>query len=659
MSWATSRFGLLRRSFKGLKILICAVLFSERDADGKNVYLAAVDYDMGNKKDRRELKPAAARAEDILAGGLLNLAPLAGASAADISAALVSKGIRMQQGVSVKKGEVRLECDVVVCGSGAGGGVAAALLAQAGLRVIVLEKSQWCRAGDMSLMESESMAGMYDSAGFLATDDSAIGIIAGSGLGGGTRVNWCASFRTPQHVRQEWATDHGLPAITSERFTAALDAVCTRLGVHSGVKHNGPNDKLKAGLEALGVHCGEIPRNCDDFTCSGYCAFGCHSGDKQDTAVTWLPDAVAAGARILTGVQVDCILTESQQQQEHGGSDAAQHARKLRATGVRASVTGSGVPTSGASRRSAVQIVITSRYVVSSAGSVHTPALLLRSGISARGNVGANLRVHPATFIYAAFPRNEARIDSWKGAMMTTFSKEMADWEGEGYGPFVSVPQGHPGIYAGLLSWNSGARFRDDLNNIPWMMASLIYQRDSGSGRVTIDAAGNPRLKYWISKHDRESNMRGMELAIRALVAAGAEWVSPANVGPSDPYKPALGSPEALEEYIGRIRSQGIVANQTQVMSAHQMGSSRMGSDPAKSVVDPDGQSWDVAGLFVADASVFPTSTGVNPMVTVEAMSYMIASGIVAMAGKAKIIPVIKSENSSIEQTSQRRVRVT
>lgn len=125
----------------------------------------------------------------------------------------------------------------------------------------------------------------------------------------------------------------------------------------------------------------------------------------QDTAVTWLPDAVAAGARILTGVQVDCILTESQQQQEHGGSDAAQHARKLRATGVRASVTGSGVPTSGASRRSAVQIVITSRYVVSSAGSVHTPALLLRSGISARGNVGANLRVHPATFIYAAFPR--------------------------------------------------------------------------------------------------------------------------------------------------------------------------------------------------------------------------------------------------------------
>lgn len=133
--------------------------------------------------------------------------------------------------------------------------------------------------------------------------------------------------------------------------------------------------------------------------------------------MTWLPDAVAAGARILTGVQVDSVLTERQQQQEHGSPVTAQPTRKLRAMGVRASITGSAVPISGAGRRSAVQIVINSRYVVSSAGSVHTPALLLRSGITARGNVGANLRVHPATFIYAAFFRVSIEEDLPDGSL--------------------------------------------------------------------------------------------------------------------------------------------------------------------------------------------------------------------------------------------------
>jgi hypothetical protein len=187
-----------------------------------------------------------------------------------------------------------------------------------------------------------------------------VNVMAGATLGGGTRINWSASFRTPDHVRREWARELGLTAFEGPRFTAALDAVCARIGVSTGAqrpacarsrsrmwphnlgqmclwlapralpspggalrrtrggrqreccapggagvqRHNRNNTALKDGLEALGVHCEEIPRNCDNtgHEC-GYCCFGCASGGKRDASGTWLLDAVGAGARILTGAR--------------------------------------------------------------------------------------------------------------------------------------------------------------------------------------------------------------------------------------------------------------------------------------------------------------------------------------------------------------------
>lgn len=129
----------------------------------------------------------------------------------------------------------------------------------------------------------------------------------------GTKINWCASLKPPQHVRSEWAAaPHGLTHLgpDSQAFDAALDTVCSKLGVCIGKPLSAPNLKLAEGLSSLGLHVEEYPRNCDSEMCSAYCNLGCRSGHKQSSEV-FLQDAVRAGAHILTGVQAQQVLTAS------------------------------------------------------------------------------------------------------------------------------------------------------------------------------------------------------------------------------------------------------------------------------------------------------------------------------------------------------------
>ena len=124
----------------------------------------------------------------------------------------------------------------------------------------------------------------------------------GSCLGGGTTVNYTTSFRTPDDVREEWAS-HGVPAFATDEYGASLDAVCERLGVNQ--EHNRESAReqvLHRGLSDLGWHVDSMPRNvrgCDQGENCGYCGFGCRLGAKQSTVKTWLADAHAAGTRIL------------------------------------------------------------------------------------------------------------------------------------------------------------------------------------------------------------------------------------------------------------------------------------------------------------------------------------------------------------------------
>jgi len=376
----------------------------------------------------------------------------------------------------VPKGE--LACDVCVVGSGAGGGPAAAVLAGAGLDVVVLEAGGYYGPPDFDGSELTGLERLYVDGGSLATTDHRVAVLAGSCLGGGTVVNYTTSFRTPEEVREEW----GGPFAT-EAFTRSLDAVWERLAVNT--EHNrvpAREEKMRAGLERLGWHVAAMPRDvrgCDQGRICGYCPFGCRLGAKQSSDRTWLLDAQQAGARILAGTRAERI-----------------------APGLRVE---------------AGAVTVRARAVVVACGAIHTPALLRRSGL---GNafVGRNLFLHPVGGALGFF---DEEIRPWEGTMQALYSNELADLEA-GYGLRYETTATHPGFVAAFLPWTGAAAHRELMLGLPRAAPVGVLLRDRDGGRVRVRRDGSPAIHYRLSRHDARHLQTGVEGAERILEAAGA-----------------------------------------------------------------------------------------------------------------------------------------
>ena len=511
------------------------------------------------------------------------------------------------------------ECDVVVVGSGAGGGVAAALLAQAGLRVVVVEKGRFIPPPELPCDEKEAFGAMYEKGGLLTSDDGAIGILAGATLGGGTTVNWACCLAPPAQLREEWASRHGLPRLApaSEEFDKSLAAVLARIGAtDKGVVHNAANRALIDGCEALGWGWRTAPQNLRRTGAAeaGWTCFGDREVNKQGGLATYLADAAAAGARFVDEAKVEQLLFDGS-----GGSGG-----RRRVTGVVAK-TAEGTLTLRASR-----------CVVLAAGALHSPCLLLRSGLK-RGGVGRRLRLHPVTGVEATFAHE---VTVYEGAPMTTVSEvDAAGPKGDGYGARLEVPSIHPGLMAAAVTWRSGAAFKAAMTRVGRTAPTIVLQRDGGDGgRVTLGEDGfGPRVRYHIRREDEASMIRSVESAARAAVAAGALEVStlqgdvpPFAVPPQLRGVAAPGKNAPFEEWLARVRAAGLPPNGAALFSAHQMGTCRMGSDPATAVVDEEGECWEADGLYICDTSLFPTASGTNPMVTCLALAHLVASRLAA-----------------------------
>ena len=487
--------------------------------------------------------------------------------------------------------DTTLTCDVVVVGSGAGGGVVAAELAARGKDVVVLERGGYRNEADFTQQEGEGLERLYDAGGLLATRDLGLVILQGATLGGGTVINYTTSFATPEAVRDEWAREHGLPHFTSAEFTRSLDAVARRLGVNTD--HAAPSGRdrvLIRGLERLGWHHGLLPRNvrgCTQDDACGYCGYGCRAGAKQSTLVTYLPDAVAAGARITVDCDVRRVIIT-------GG----------RATGVEARVSGHA-------------LTVRAGAVVVACGSIHSPALLLRSGVRLPA-LGRFLALHPAT---AVFGEMDEAVRPWTGTVQAHYSDQFADLD-RGYGFKFETAPVHPSLLALAAPWESATQYADRMGRLARTALCGILLRDRFGGRVRVDREGCPVVDYRVSRYDAGHLRRALAAAAELLEAAGAReiwpplarWIS---------YKP--GAPRAREDWLARVDAAGWGANQLLLVTFHQMASCRMGASARSSVVDPEHGVWGVGGLYVADASVFPTSSGVNPMLTIMAIAHRAA----------------------------------
>ncbi|KAJ3162284.1 hypothetical protein HDU86_004764 [Geranomyces michiganensis] len=520
----------------------------------------------------------------------------------------------------VSANEMKLSCDVVIVGSGAGGGVMAGELAQAGYSVIVLEKALYVHQSDLPFTEKESFERLYENQAGLMTDDGSVRILAGSAFGGGTAVNWSASLQLPFATRQEWARK-GLPYFASQEYSNAIDSVAARVGVStSGIKHNSANSILMEGSKRLGMPHGPIPQNTagQAHEC-GYCMYGCPYGEKQSTHVTYLKDAAETGnARFVEGVKVDRILK-----------------RRGRAVGVIGTVRRRKEDGGGE-----VTLRVDARRVVVSAGAIHTPALLLRSGFKNK-HIGRSLRLHPAIFVFGVFPNRQKQIKPWSGSIMTVLNTAVENVHGDGYGAKLEIPALHPALFSSLAPWRSPSEHKRIMLNMPDTVPVLVLVRDScdNAGRVTIPNAKQafdepPNIAYAISPKDQQSLYAGVEAAIRVLVAAGATEIYTCQPGvPS--YFPDLADPnvmtsQPLTDYLKAVAAWGYKPNWQPIGSAHQMGTCRLGKSPADGACAPSGEAFDLKGCYVADASLFPTASGVNPMLTTLSLAYMTAQSVKA-----------------------------
>lgn len=501
---------------------------------------------------------------------------------------------------SVEGDRVRLDADVVVVGSGSGGGVVAAVLAQAGLDVVVLEAAAYVPEAEMPLDDAAGFARMYWRGGVQRSQDGNLAVLAGATLGGGSTVNWQNCVRTPDAIRAQWAAQHGLGDLDGADFDADLDAVAERISITTACsEHNGANQRLFEGADALGWSAKVAARNVDPARyapeSAGHVGFGDRSGAKLGSLRAWLPDAEAAGARILAQARAERV------QMANG-----------RACGVQGSVR------VGAKD---LPLEVRAATVVVACGALETPALLLRSGIGGPA-AGVYLRVHPAP---AAFGLYDTPQNGWWGGPMTTVVDAHSDIR-DGHGYLIEAGHLHFGLVSASLPWASARQHKQVMAQFGHLAGSLAVVRDHGHGKIGIDDAGHAVVSWPADDPvDQELVWRGVADMIRLHAAAGAHTV----------YDYALPEPvwrsgDDVERAAARAQELPLGRGGRVPFCAHQMGSARMGDSPASSVANPQGELHDARGVWIGDTSAFPTALGANPMWTCMALARRTARAILA-----------------------------
>jgi choline dehydrogenase-like flavoprotein len=507
--------------------------------------------------------------------------------------------------------DLQLDADVVIVGSGAGGGMAAETLAAHGWRVLLVEEGALKTSRDFRLLESKAYPELYQEAASRKTADKGITILQGRTVGGSTTVNWTSSFRTPPDTLAWWRDRHGLGTLTEAALHPWFERAEKRLGVSDWqVAPNENNQVLGRGCRALGIPYGHIRRNVRGCWNLGYCGMGCATNAKQSMLVTTIPGALAHGAHLLTRVRVRQLQFDAAATRV-----TALHGEALDADGQR--------PTG---RR----VTIRAREVVLAAGAIGTPAILLRSAApDPSGLTGRRTFLHPVALSGARFA---TAIEPYNGAPQTLYSDHFMHTQPidgpPGYK--LEVPPVHPLILGSVLS-GFGAVHAGYMEAMPQLQVMLALVRDgfhpaSGGGTVKLDRAGLPVLDYPIGDEIWQALKRSWLTMADVQFAAGAQEVLTVH----ESAQPVRSMADARRQ----IETLPLQSGLARVVSAHVMGGAAMGKDATRGVVDAEGRHWQLANLTIIDGSVFPTSIGANPQLSVYAFSLRAAEALaVRMAG--------------------------
>jgi choline dehydrogenase-like flavoprotein len=488
--------------------------------------------------------------------------------------------------------DMTLETDVVVVGTGAGGGIAAELLTKAGLRVVMLEEGPLRSTGDFRMREADAYPQLYQESAARKTRDKAINILQGRCVGGSTTVNWTSSFRTPAPTLEFWRSRFGLEEFKPAALAPWFEQAEARLGIRSwDVTPNENNAILRRGAERLGIAVGEIRRNVRGCWNLGYCGTGCPTNAKQSMLLTTIPYALAHGALLLTRARAQRVLLD-------GG----------RATGVEAVA----LDTDGI-RPGRYRVSLRARHVVLAAGAIGSPAILLRSGApDPHGRTGARTFLHPTVVAAAIMPQ---RVAGFSGAPQSLYSDHFLQRDAID-GPLgfkLEAPPLHPVLFSTTLhGWGEAhAALMREFAATQALIALLRdgFHPESQGGRVGLRGDGTPVLDYPLNDLVWQGARRALLAMAEIQFAAGAKrvFVVDERCAGYDSWREAQAAIAALP----------LAPLLTRVVSAHVMGGCGMSRDPREGVIDARGRHHQVGGLSVFDGSMFPTSIGANPQLSI------------------------------------------
>ncbi len=582
LRWATSPIPLKRSAFQALRRLLSFLAYAAPAGldGGPNPLHAAIGY-----------------ATD---------APPVAADVSPIRALDVDR--------SPGEGPVRLEADVIIVGSGAGGGVVAADLAAAGRSVLVLEAGPCVDEATMPRTEMEAFSRLYLNHGLLSTWDASVSLLAGSAVGGGTLVNWMTCIDAPVAVRSEWASRHGLDGVDGAEWESDREAIEAELGVTVASTAPAKDAAILRAAAALRWEAAPTRRNGPGCSDCGSCPFGCPRGAKQSAIRAHLATAIGAGARIVDRVRVTRLLLEAGRVSGVEGNLLVTDP----ATGM-PRLASSGDPTAAVTRR----LEARAPQVVLAAGALRSPAILQASG-AAHPATGRHLRLHPVPVVAARMPEP---VDMWRGVMQAARSAEFIDAADGRAGYIIESAPGHPGLLALALPWDGAADHAALMAAAHHLVPLIAVTRDGGEGRTTLTRAGRVRIDYRLDATGVATLRHALGSMARLARAAGArEVLAAATPIVRHEVDGAAGEGTRFEAFLGRLSELSFAPNRGTVFSAHQMGTIRMGAgtddhaaDPGGRVRGADGRS--IGGLYVADTSTFPTGIGVNPMLTVMTMA--------------------------------------
>ena len=512
------------------------------------------------------------------------------------------------------EGSQTFEADVCIVGTGAGGGVTAEILTNAGLKVILVEEGPLKSSRDFRMKEADAYPQLYQDCAARKTKDKAITILQGRCVGGSTTVNWTTSFRTPETTLRHWREKEGLAEYTPDTLRPWFEAIERRLSITPWhVPPNQNNALLALGARKLGIPSAAIRRNVISCADLGYCGMGCPINAKQSMLVTTIPAALDAGATLLVNAQAMRLL----------GADTAPGRGAIYLEVTPRPDSRVGWPT--AAHR------IQARHFVLAAGAVGSPSLLLRSQApDPHGTLGRRTFLHP-TVISAALMSDP--VNAHAGAPQSVYSDHFLDSVAL-VGPMgfkLEVPPLHPVIFATTMSGfgEQHAALMREFNNTHVLLALLRdgFHAESQGGRVTLRDDGSPLLDYPLNDFVFEGVRRAYLAMAEIQFAAGAKHVLPIHEQAA-PYTTWQQARQAITALPLRPLS-------TRVVSAHVMGGCAMSNDPRHGVVDNEGRHHQWSDVSVLDGSLFPTSIGANPQLSIYAIVARLATKLAAdLTGK-------------------------